>query len=405
MSVLRTFPCGILLTAALAGLLWATQPPLQPSDRRAPGIPLVERPAGAYAIDGDPVDLGTGLFIREDDDLVTSGLPPIRLRRTYRSADPWPRAFGIGMSHPYDHFLVLDAAGYARAAVILADGGRIDYIRTSPGTGQADAVLEHTFSPTDFYKSRLTWQGKGWSVTLQDGQRYAFSACDAQSRCALTEYRDREGRTLTLTRDSLGILTGISARSGEGIRLANDAAHRITRATMETGGARHEVAYQYDARGRLTKLHKRAGSLSISKEYTYDDAHRMLTVNEPGFRLINTYDQSGRVIAQDTSTKQPFRFLYRVDRQGRITQTDVTSPDGSLRRVSFNAQGYAATEIYAVGTPKERAIVYERETGSNRVRTITVSCTVGGRPQKMSASIGARDSVDDASSRLLARCR
>ena len=405
MSVLRTYPGRILLTATLAGLLWGAQLPLQPPDGHAPGVPLVVRHAGAYAIDGDPVDLGTGLFIREDDDLITAGPPPIRLRRTYRSNDPRPRAFGIGMSHPYDYFLVLDTTGYARAAMILADGSRVDYIRVSPGSGQADAVLEHAFSPTEYYKSRLTWHGKGWSVTLQDEQRYAFSACDAKNRCALTEYRDREGRTLILTRDSTGDLTGISARGGEGIRLANDAGHRITRATMETGSARHEVTYQYDTRGRLTKLHKLAGSLSVSKEYTYDDAHRMLTVKEPGFRLVNTYDESGRVIAQDTSTKQSFRFLYRVDKQGKVTQTDVTSPDGSLRRVGFNAQGYAATEIYAVGAPKERTIVYDRETGSNRVRTITVSCTVGGRPQKMSASIGAGDTVDDAISRLTARCR
>lgn len=398
MTALRLSPFAVLVTAALAGMLWAAQP------FQSSGVSLVERPAGADAIDGDPVDLGTGLFMREDDDLVTSGPPPIRLRRTYRSNDPRPRAFGIGMSHPYDHYLVLDAPGFARAAIILADGGRIVYIRTSPGNGQADAALEHTLSPTEFYKSRLTQQGKVWSVTLRDGQRYAFSACDAKNRCGLTEYRDREGRTLTLTRDSSGALTGITAQGGEGIRLANDAAHRITRANTETSSARHDVTYQYDARGRLIKVNKRAGALSVSKEYTYDDAHRMLTVAEPGFRLINTYDQSGRVIAQDTSTKQPFRFLYRVDTQGMITQTDVTSPDGSLRRVGFNAQGYATIEIYAVGTPKERTIAYDRETGSNRVRAMTVSCVAGGRPQKMSASIRVGETEDAVRSRLLARC-
>ncbi|MGH2405544.1 MAG: DUF6531 domain-containing protein [bacterium] len=405
MSVLRTSSDRVLLAVALAGALWAAHLTVPRLERgTSGGVALVDRPAGAYAIDGDPVDLGTGLFVREDDDLAVSGPPPIRVRRTYRSNDPRPRAFGIGTSHLYDRFLVGDATGYAWVAMILPDGGRIDYIRVSPGTGQADAVLEHTSSPTEYYKSRLAWNGKGWHVTLQDGQRYAFSACDAKSRCALIEYRDREGRALTMSRDAAGDLTGITARGGGGIRLANDAAHRITRANMAADSA-HVVTYHYDAQGRLIKMQKRGGALLVVKEYTYDEAHRMLTVNEPGFRLTNTYDQGGRVIGQDTSTRQPFRFRYVLDKQGKISQTDVTYPDGSLRRVAFNAQGYAATETYAPGTPNERTIVYEREVGSNRVRTITLSCAVGGRSQKMSASVGAADTVDGIRSELLARCR
>lgn len=405
MSVLRTIPGRILLAAALAGAVWAGDMPLDRGlGRAAPTAAPVARPAGADAIDGDPVDLATGVFIREDDDLGVPGSPSIRLRRTYRSSDPRPRAFGIGMSHPFDHALLGDGATYAWAALILADGGRIDYVRTSPGTGQTGAVLEHTSSPTEFYKSRLAWNGKGWQVTLQDGQRYAFSACDAKSRCVLIEYRDRDGRALTMTRDAGGDLTGIVAQGGGGIRLASDAAHRITRASMDAGGARRTATYQYDDRGRLLKVQKFVGdALETTKDYTYDGAHRMLTVNEPKFRLTNTYDQGGRVISQDTSDGRPFRFRYILNEKGQITQADVTHPDGSLRRVVFNAQGYATTDTYDAGTPKARVATYERDPGSNRVRTVTVSCA-GGKPQKMTAPVRAGETLDDVRSRLFARC-
>ncbi len=403
MSVARAIP-GWMLAAALAAVLWSAHAPGRAADPGSASA-LVNRPAGTDALDGDPVDLGTGLFVREDDDLVVPGTPPIRLRRTYRSNDPRPRAFGIGMSHSYDHFLVGDAAAYGWVAVILADGGRIDFVRVSPGTGQTGAVLEHTSSPTEFYRSRISWNGTGWHLTLQDGQRLTFSACDAKSRCGLIQYRDREGRVLTMTRDSAGDLIGIIASGKDGVRFANDAAHRITRASAGIGGVPTALTYRYDTRGRLIKVEKLAGTLSTSKEYTYDDAHRMLTVKESTFRLTNTYDHSGRVIGQVTSDGQPFTFRYVVDERGHITQTDVSNPDRSLRRVVFNAQGYATRDTYAVGTPREHAVAYEREAGSNRVLTMTVTCASAGRPHKVSAALAARDPVDQVRSRLLERCR
>src|SRR2546430_4835992 len=46
------------------------------------------------------VDLATGVYIREDDDLVVNTPLPIVLRRTYNSGDQFSRQFGVDAMHP-----------------------------------------------------------------------------------------------------------------------------------------------------------------------------------------------------------------------------------------------------------------------------------------------------------------
>jgi hypothetical protein len=99
--------------------------------------------------------LGTGLFVRRDTDLFLPDVLPITLRRTYRPGDSISRAFGVGTTHEFDIYLVGDRSPYTFIDLILPDGGRVHYARTSPGVSFFDAVYEHTSSPTGFYGSRI----------------------------------------------------------------------------------------------------------------------------------------------------------------------------------------------------------------------------------------------------------
>ena len=49
---------------------------------------------------GDPVDLGTGLFVLRKTDLHLPGALPLALTRTYRPNDSQVRPFGRGSSRP-----------------------------------------------------------------------------------------------------------------------------------------------------------------------------------------------------------------------------------------------------------------------------------------------------------------
>ena len=394
----RTTPLHVLVLLALATVVSGVSPSLQgQAGSSLPASTLAERPAGSHAI----VDLATGLYLREDTDLIVEDDPPIRFTRTYRNGNPEPRAFGIGTNHPYDVSLVGDATAFAWAALIAADGGGIHYVRISPGSSIADAVYEHTATPTIFYKSRLRRTGQGWQIDLQDGSRYAFSACGANTRCAMIGYHDSQGRALKMVRDAAGNLTSITTPSGRGIDLTYDAGNRITHARAQVGRVTPAITYQYDARGRLIKV--RTGN--VTKEYTYDDAHQMLTIKEPRIVITNTYDSGGRVIKQSIDDGRTFKFAYTLDSQGRITQTAVTQPDGGLRRVVFNAQGYSLSDTYGVGTSAQVSIIYQREAGSHRIQAVTVACSSNSGPLKMTAQIGPRETEGQAIARLRQRCK
>ncbi|MGH9960316.1 MAG: DUF6531 domain-containing protein, partial [Pyrinomonadaceae bacterium] len=330
------------------------------------GNPAADGPQpgnGPGATDGDPVDLGTGLFVLSKTDLVLPDTIPIVLRRTYRPGDNASRAFGIGATHPYEMFL-WSANNYQETDLILPDGGRIHYVRVSPGTGWTDAVYEHTTTPSVYYKSRVSWNGTGWDLRLKDGTTYVFPEF-----APLQSIRDRYGNQITITRSggSSGSITQITSSNGRWVQFTNDASNRITQAKDNTG---RTVDYTYDAGGRLWKVTNPAGGVT---EYTYDTSNRMLTIKDARgiVYLTNEYNSAGRVTKQTQADNSTYLFAYTLDTNGKITQTDVTDPRGNVRRVTFNSDGYTLSETLALGNPEQQTYSYERQAGTNLLLSVT----------------------------------
>jgi len=87
------------------------------------------------------IDLATGLFTYDKVDLVLPDVIPIVLRRTYRTLDGVRfHPFGYGSGASYQMYLVGDTTSYLFAELILPDGARIRYNRTSAGTDKVGAV-------------------------------------------------------------------------------------------------------------------------------------------------------------------------------------------------------------------------------------------------------------------------
>ena len=319
--------------------------------------------------DGDPVDLGTGLFVYSKTDLTIPDTLPLVLTRTYRPRDTVSRPFGIGTSHPYELFIVGDTFPYTFADLILPDGGRVHYDRISPGTGFADAVYEHTETPSIYFKTQIRYVAGRWHLTLHDGTVYEFpDAEDAPTprQAAMVAMHDRFGNAYTFTRDSNSNLTKITSPSGRYIEFTYDSGFRITQARDNIG---RTVGYTYDSSGRLWKVTDANGGVT---EHLYDTSNRMTKITDPKgiLYLTNQYDTNGRVIKQTQADSTTFLYAYTLN-GSQVTQTDVTDPRGNVRRVTFNSGGAVITDTYALGKPEQQTITYQRQAGTNQVLSET----------------------------------
>jgi len=326
------------------------------------------------------VDLVTGLFLVNTTDLFLPDVMPIEVTRTYRPGDTSSRPFGIGTTHPYAIFL-WSARQYQEVDLILPDGGRVHYVRTSPGVGFADAVFEHTATPSKFYKSTIRWNGNGWDLSLKDGTVFVFG-----ENAPLQAIRDRLGNQITLTRaggGQGGNITLISSPNGRWIQLTYDTSNRITQATDNIGRV---VAYTYDVYGRLATVTDANGGVT---QYTYDSSHQMVTLTDPRgiVHVTNVYDGSSRVVRQTQADGTTYQFSYVVD-AGKVVQTDVTDPRQVVRRVTFNGDGFCLSDTKASGASEQQTTTYERLVESN-----LLSAVIGTRNRRTEVTYDAMGNV------------
>ncbi|MBI2526320.1 MAG: Ig-like domain-containing protein [Candidatus Rokubacteria bacterium] len=316
----------------------------------------------------DPVDPATGLFVLEKTDLIVPDVIPIVLMRTYRPGG-LTRQFGAGANHPYFMFLVGEAVTYSSADLVRADGSKIHYVRTSPGTGQTDAVMEHTATPTAFDKSQLAWNATraGWDITLRDGTVYEFAGAAPAPGPPLTGIRDRWGNRLTIEYAVSRQIKRITTPSWRWLEFTYTTTDLITQARDHAGRV---VNYEYDGFNRLTAVVDAGGGRT---EYTWDPggADRMLTLKDARgiVFLTNEYDAANRVTRQTQADGTSYQLAYTLDLDGKIVQTDITNPRGDVRRLTFNAAGYPLTHTAASGTPLAQTTTYVRDT-ANRPTSI-----------------------------------
>ena len=345
-------------------------------------IPPADGPCDGDCEDGDPVDLRSGLFVYKKTDLFIQDILSVALTRTYRPKDVASRAFGIGATHPFDMFL-WSAEQYKEADLILPDGRRVHFDRVSSGSGYADAVF-WCKQPGPFYMAEIRWNTfftdpthiEVWRLTRTDGTVFVFG-----ENAPLQRIRDSSGNTINISRANvnsfgspIGNVTRVTSPNGKYIDFTYSG-NRITKVTDNIG---REVNYTYDANGRLWKVTDAKQGVT---EFSYDTSHRMLTVKDPrGITYItNEYDTNGRVRKQTLADDTPangadnptYQFAYTTDSGGKVVQTDVTDPRGNVRRVTFNTDGYALTDTYALGKPAQQTYSVERQFNTNLVLNST----------------------------------
>jgi RHS repeat-associated protein len=355
---------------------------------------------------GDPVDLSSGLFSTRKTDLVLPDVIPISFERTYRTQDSVSRPFGIGASDSYEMFLIGDTSPYTYVELVLSDGERFYFYRTSSGTGFTNAVYAHTGTPSSWYGATITnidsisspppITNTEWVLRTKDGTQYCFPDGlnqTAPGLMALLGIVDRNGNVLTITRDGNGNKTKITSPNGRYITFQNDSNNRITQAQDNSG---RTVQYQYDAIGRLSQVTDAAGG---TWQYTYDSNNNMLTLEDArGITyLTNVYDTGGNVTQQTLADGSTYQYSWTFTSNTAqppfainggsgslppggssvavetfqtcsgcsegyaplVTQVDVTDPRGYVRHVTFGSTGYPASDTRANSQTEQQTTTYQ----------------------------------------------
>ena len=334
------------------------------------------RAAAGGARGGDPVDLGSGLLVDEQTDLVVDDVIPLSISRTYQQSDTGRRPFGIGVNSNYD-LTLYSQQQWVEADLVLPDGAKVHYRRITPGSTGPNEFLSAVFladpTPNGFKGSILAWNGDGWDLRLRDGTTYVFG-----DESPLQAIRDKFGNTVTITRApaaadpdghvrTKGPITQVTSPNGRKITFVRDANGRATSVTDDAG---RTVSYSYDATGHLATV---TNALAGTTTYTYDASGRLATIRDPRgiVYLTNTYDANGRVATQTAADGTRYSFVYTLDAGGKVIETLLTDPRGNVRRVTFNAAGFPITDTAAFGTASAQTVTIARDVTSNRPTSIT----------------------------------
>ncbi len=321
--------------------------------------------------DGEPVDLGTGLFIVEKTDLVLPGRLPVTIGRSYNTLDPFGGIAGFELALGQGWYLSMDVfilqTGASLAYLIMPGNARIDLTRQPNGT------FQNANDPFVSGAVLSTLPGGDQQLRLKDGTTWRFRALAGGVRF-LIEMKDRNGNQVTIERG--GPSSGISRivdSSGRAINFSYSGS-RLIQIQDPLG---RTVQYTYNTNDRLETVTDPEGGVTT---YTYDSAGRILTITDArNITFIeNFYGPSGRVLRQVQVDGGEWRFTYHLQgpivtgpgcpgpscptedswenlqagynvQGGEILATTVVDPRGNATTHRFNNTGFGVEQVDPLG--------------------------------------------------------
>jgi YD repeat-containing protein len=317
------------------------------------------------------IDVSLGRYAREDEDLIVPGPLPMVLTRTYLSGYRIAKQFGIGTTHSGEWYLIGKPGEFKWAELVLHNGGRIHFDRVSEGDTIENAAFRSTDQLTNFKGSHLRRDRGTWALEFDDGGLARFQSCEPGEfdECALIELRNAEGDRIEYVRNRSGLL--LSMRSSDRhITFEYDDRRRVVAARDNSG---RRVSYAYDDRGRLRRVSTWDG---VVRSYTYSDNDEMLTIDEGGKLVENTFDSDGRIVHQRTSRgnqTEPYTldFEYKVS-DGRVVHADLTESGVGVTRHHIDASRTTTAITYNPDTVDQITVTYGRD--GSLTNGITVEC-------------------------------
>jgi RHS repeat-associated protein len=321
--------------------------------------------SGAGGSGGDPVDLNTGLFVYHKTDLVVPDVIPITVEQVYRQDDTNHHSFGLGMTNAYELQLWGKIDNFQEVWLVLPDGGKVYFTRTSPGASFAGAELVSHTTPGLYYDAKLKYNEdlSGWELTLTDGLTYIFGSLQP-----LQAIRDRYGDVLTITRErgTEGNITQITSPHGRWVKFSYEGGY-ISEVRDNAG---QSLKYKYRGSGLLEQVTDAAGRVT---HYEWNGANQMSAVSDGrGTTYVeNEYNAQERVSKEKLANSGTYNFSYTENKSGEVESTTVTDPRSTQRKITYNEEGFPTSETDALGTSIQETTSYEPQKGSGLPLSMT----------------------------------
>ena len=244
----------------------------------------------------DPINLNTGNFIYEKEDLVIHGITTLSFHITYNSMEEYSGgALGEGWHHNYE--ILVDDKGDGMLELHLGDGRVVPYRRS----------IGNLYTPLLKGIGLIKQEPNGYHYATGQGMEYTF---DKQGR--LLTRKDRNGNTDRFVYNSSGQLCEARGANGGILYYRYNKEGNLYHVSDHTG---REVCLRYSYR----VLQQYINPSGQTYTYQYNENLRLESVTTPrGIEGVrNVYDGANRVVSQTLPDGGTAEFLY--DDEGKRT--------------------------------------------------------------------------------------
>lgn len=328
----------------------------------------------------DPVNLSTGNFIYDFEDLAIDGEIPLSFHRYYNSKDSRISVLGKSFRHNYEIYLNVN------------DDGEVDIIMED-GQHKVFAVENGVYYGKNTATDFLTSDKQHFYLKDVDDNTYIF---DKDKKLIRIENRNNLGISLTYDEDKL--LIKVVNDYGDCLNYEYDEKTNLLARVFDHTG--RDVVITYSDEKRIKTVCSALGK-NISYEYASNGRIKDIVNSQKIHTVENVYDKKFRVIRQLFSDGGSMSFEYD-DENHTVTQTERNG----VQTIFVHDGQYRNTEIrYADGTvekfvynDKNQCIKYTDRLG--RIQRMSYD-NRGNLIQKIDALKRRLNMTYDASGRLL----
>ncbi|GAA5067838.1 putative T7SS-secreted protein [Nocardia callitridis] len=287
----------------------------------------------------DPVDISTGEFLLPETDIELPGVLALALHRSHHSNYRFGRWFGPSWSATVDVRVIVEVDG---VTFVGEDGIMLAYPHAEAGVPVAPLTRGQHWSLTRTEAGGYRVLDQRRELIWHFAPELGLDGIEARlGNFALSAITDRHHNRVRFHYDHDGVPVEVSHSGGYRVRVDSQAG-RITGLALVTdepelgefATALREFGY---AEGELVSVAD--GGAAVTR-YTYDDEHRMTSwLDSNGNRMVNTYDEFGRVVHQrGTAGILNCDYDYRELPEGAGRLTTVTDSLGASTTHGFDRE-------------------------------------------------------------------